>query len=114
MDWSMDGCWVNWGRLVGWSWVCDTLIFDISNITTISHSISMVVHNLDAAVGQGHPVVSGHSCTIRGFVLAKVGTRILILNTILKSIGLGWLSISMGRGMDWSMDDGSSMNNGSM
>ena len=115
VEWySMDGCWVDGSRLVSWSWVCHTLILDISNITTISHSISMVVNNLDAAVGQGHPVVSGHSCPIRSLVLAKVSTRVLILNTILKSIGLGWLSVSVSWGMDWSMDNGSCMHDGSV
>ena len=92
----VDWCW----------WVCHSLVFDISNVTAIASSISVVVNDLDAAIGQSHPVVSGHGCTIRSFILAKVGTRVLILNTILKSIRLVWLS------MDWGMDDGSSVNDG--
>ena len=92
----VDWCW----------WVCHSLVFDISNVTTIASSISGVVNDLDAAIRQSHPVVSGHGCTIRSFILAKVGTRVLILNTILKSIRLVWLS------MDWGMDDGSSVNDG--
>merc|ERR550517_1181694 len=100
-DW-VDWCW----------WVCHSLVFDISNVTPIASSISVVVNDLDAAIGQSHPVVSSHRCTIGSLALAKVGTRVLILNTILESIRLGWLNVSMSRGMDWGMDDGSSMNNG--
>ena len=94
----VDWCW----------WVCHSLVFDISNVTAVASSISGVVNDLDAAIRQSHPVVSGHGCTIRSFILAKVGTRVLILNTILKSIRLGWLS----RDMNWGMDDGSSVNDG--
>ena len=83
-----------------------SLVFDIGNVTAVASSISVIVNDLDAAVGQSHPVVSGHRGTIRSLVLAKVGTRVLILNTILKSIRLVWLS------MDWGMDDGSSVNDG--
>ena len=125
---SMDGCRVgndgcrvsNDGSRVGdnGGWVGDrsrvsyTLVFDISNITSVSGSIGMVVHNLDAAIGQGHPVVSGHGGTIRSLVLAKVGTRVLILNAILKGIWLWWLSVAVSGGMDWDgthwgMDNGS-------
>ena len=107
MDWSMDGCWVNW------SGVSNTLILDVSNITAITNGVSVVVYNLDPAIGQGHPVVSSHSCPIGSLVLAKVSTRVLILNTVLKSIRLGWLGVSMDWGMDWRMDDGSCMHDGS-
>ena len=62
----------NWGWVGNWSWVSNTLVFDISHITAVSSSISVIVHNLDAAIWQGHPVVSSHGCTIRGLVLAKV------------------------------------------
>ena len=88
---------VDWGWLVSWSRVGNTLVLDIGNVAAIAGGIGVVVHNLDAAVGKGHPVVSSHSSTIRSLVLAKVGTRVLILNTILKSIRLGWLSVAMDR-----------------
>merc|ERR1712168_864633 len=110
-DWvSNNGMSDNW---VDWCWwMCHSLVFDISNVTAIASSISVVVNDLDAAIRQSHPVVSSHGCTIGSLVLAKVGTRVLILNTVLKSVRLGWLSISMSWGMDRGMDYGSSVNDG--
>merc|ERR1711970_452229 len=93
------------GDGVGWGGMGDTLILDISDVTAITDSISVVVHNLDAAVGKGHPVVSSHGCAIGSLVLAKVGAGVLVLNAILESIGLGWLSVSVSGGVDRSMDD---------
>merc|ERR1719430_712730 len=102
VDWGMgnsngvgNGDWVGWGWLVSWTWVGHTLVLDISHISAVSSGISMVIHNLDAAIRKGHPVVSGHSCAIRSLVLAKVGAGVLVLNAILEGIGLGWLSISV-------------------
>merc|ERR1719430_2452938 len=107
VDWGMgnsngvgNGDWVGWGWMVSWTWVGHTLVLDISHISAVSSGISMVIHNLDAAIRKGHPVVSSHRCTIRSLVLAKVNTRVLILNAILKSIRLRWLSVSVSRGVD--------------
>ena len=109
VDWSpVDGChnwmdwyWVDWSRvdrcrLVGWARMSHSLVFDISHIATVTGNISMVVNNLNAAIRQGHSVVSSHQGTIRALILAKVDTRVLINDTILKSIGLGWFSITVG------------------
>ena len=111
----MDGSWVNWSsvdrnwvngswvnrsrvghRFVGWAGVSHSLVFDVSYISTITSNISMVVNNLNAAIRQGHSVVSSHQGTIRALILAKVDARVLINDTILKSIGLGWFGIAVG------------------
>merc|ERR550517_2367364 len=115
-DWVSDD-WVDWGWLVSWSRVSDTLVLDISNIATIAGSVSVVVHNLDAAVGKGHPVVASHSGTIRSLVLAEVGAGVLVLNAVLKGIWLGWLSVAGSRGVDgdWAhrgMHDGGGVHDG--
>ena len=105
VDWSsvnwvngsrMDRSRVDRCRLVSWAWMSHSLIFDISYITPITGNISMVVNNLNAAIRQGHSVVSSHQGTIRALILAKVDARVLINDTILKSIGLRWFSITVG------------------
>ena len=109
VDWSpvdgchywMNRCWVDRSRvdrcrLVGWARMSHSLVFDISHIATVTGNISMVVNNLNAAIRQGHSVVSSHQGTIRALILAKVDARVLINDTILKSIGLGWFSITVG------------------
>ena len=115
VDWSpvdgcnywMNRCWVDRSRvyrcrLVSWARMSHSLVFDISYIATVTGNISMVVNNLNAAIRQGHSVVSSHQGTIRALILAKVDTRILINDTILKSIGLGWFGITVGgRVVNW-------------
>jgi len=105
VDWSsvnwvngsrMDRSRVDRCRLVSWAWMSHSLIFDISYITPITGNISMVVNNLNAAIRQGNPIVSCHKSTIRSLILAKVHTRVLINDTILKCVWLGWLRITMG------------------
>ena len=103
----MNRCWVDRSRvdrcrLVSWARMSHSLVFDISHIATVTGNISMVVNNLNAAIRQGHPVVSSHQGTIRALILAKVDTRVLINDTILKCIGLGWFSITVGsRVVNW-------------
>ena len=102
VDWSWvwDGCWVDgsWVRcwLVSRAWVGNTLILNISHIATIAHSVSMVGHNLGAAIGKSNPVGASHSATIGSLVLAKVGTGVLIEDTVLISVWLWGLGIAMG------------------
>ena len=65
----------NWDWMSNWSWMCNTFVFDISNISPVADSISMVVHNLNASIRQVNLVGSSHSCSIGCFLLAKVGAR---------------------------------------
>ena len=100
VDWQrVNWCWVEGSRvgcrLVSWAWVSHTFVFDVSHVAAIPSNISVVVNDLNAAIRQGHPVVASHQGSIRGLVLAKVDTRVLVQNTVLKGVGLWWLSIAM-------------------
>ena len=110
----VDWCWVNWNCvhrgwmnwcgvswLVGSGWMGDTIVLDISNITTIAIDISSVVHNLNAAIRQGHLVLSGYNTGVRSLMLVKAGARVVVMDTVLKSVGLGGLGIAMGGCVDW-------------
>merc|ERR550534_3401416 len=106
VDWScMNGGWVDWSRmgcwLVSWTRVSNSLIFHISHIAAIASNISVVVNNLSATIRQGHPVVADDASTVRSLGLAKVGARVLIENTVLESIWLGWFGITST--MNWCM-----------
>ena len=73
-----------WGRLVMDGWVMwMAFILDISNVAAIAMRISVVIHDLPSAVWKGNLVGSCHLLAIGGFVLAKVDTRVLVLDTIL-------------------------------
>ena len=73
--------WVDWGRaIVGLS-----SVLDISNVTRIGIS-DVVGHNLGAAIRKSHPVLSISGISITSLILAKVGTRILVSNTVFISI----------------------------
>ena len=92
-----------------------TLISDISNISRVFIS-NLVGDNLGTAIGKIYTVFSIGSITITVFVLFKVGTRIVISNSILITIDgrgvIGWLLVAMdwlvnqrGRVVHWSSMD---------
>ena len=93
---------VDWGRMGGWL-VCwwgmgNSVIFHISHVAAIASDVSSVVDNLDAAVRKGHLVLPGHDVGVRRLFLVEAGTRIVVMDAILKSIGFGWLGVAP---MDW-------------
>ena len=112
VDWSMvkgnsmHWCGVNW---CGVNWVVSrrgvgiTVVLNISNISPIAINISRVVHNLDATIRQGHFVLSSHNIGIRVLVLVKAGTRVVVMDPVLKSIGFGGLGIAMNGFVDGHM-----------
>merc|ERR1712038_2064970 len=75
-------------------------ILHISNISRvgISHIVS---HDLRTAIGKGNTISTIGSVAITGFVLAKVGTRVFIGNTVFVGIGswgvIRWLMVGGGR-----------------
>ena len=68
------------GSIVGLSFVLD--ISDIARVG-ISNAVS---DDLGTAIGKSHAVLASGSITITVFVLAKVGTRVFISNTVVVSI----------------------------
>ena len=57
MDWSgMDWSRVDRSRVRGWGILRHTLIFDISNISSITSSVSMIVNYLSASVRESNSV----------------------------------------------------------
>ena len=113
VDWNMvdgscmNGSRVDGSRFVSWARVSHTFVFDVSHVAAISSNISVVVDNLNTAIRQGHPVVAGHQSSVGSLVLAKVDSRVLVQNTILKSVGLWGLSVTVrsrvvnGGGVEW-------------
>ena len=91
---------VNWGRMGGWL-VCwwgmgNSIIFHISHVAAIASNVSCVVDNLDAAVRKGHLVLPGHDVCVRRLLLVEAGARVVVVDAILESVRLGWLSIAVG------------------
>ena len=102
-----------WGRVGdcrrGWGVGSHSLVFDISNIARVSVS-NVVGDHLGAAVGKGNAVLAVGGVAVTSLVLAKVGARVLISNTVLVSVdgwgiiggllvavdGLGWVVWSWG------------------
>ena len=79
-----------------------TFVFDISDIAVVV--ISSVGHSLDTTIGKSNLVRSGNGFAISGLLGVEFGTRVIISNTVLESIGfgclinvLGWVR---GRGID--------------
>ena len=117
VDWSwvnrspVDRNWVNGSwmyrcrvghRFVGWAWVSYSLVFDVGYIATITGNIGMVVNNLYAAIRQSNPIISCNQGTIRSLILTEVDSRVLIKDAVLKCIGLGRFSITVGsRVVNW-------------
>ena len=111
---------VNWGRMGGWL-VCwwgmgNSVIFHISHVAAIASDVSSVVDNLDAAVRKGHLVLASYNVGVGSLLLVKAGTRVVVVDAILKGIGLRWFGIGMDRlvnhryRMDWQGVDWSWMN----
>ena len=75
------------GSLVGSrSIVGGARVLDISDITgvLIGHGVG---HSLDATVGKGNVVLSLGGVAIAGLLLAKVGTRVVVLDGVSVLIG---------------------------
>ena len=94
--------WVNWHRvdrgwLVSWGRVSHSIILDISHIATVALNVGSVVHNLDAAVRKGHLVLASHDVGVRRLLLVEASARIVVMDAILESVRLGWLSVAMDR-----------------
>merc|ERR1712042_395180 len=70
-----------------------SLVLDISNKSTITIRISSVGHNLGAAIRKGNSVTSGGRLGVRGLMLVEVGSRVVISDTIFKSVWLWGLII---------------------
>uniref|UniRef100_A0A0K2TF69 Uncharacterized protein n=1 Tax=Lepeophtheirus salmonis TaxID=72036 RepID=A0A0K2TF69_LEPSM len=72
--------------LIFWiSW--NTLVFDISNKSSIV--ISSVSDSLDTTIGKSNLIGSSDSLGIRVFLSSELGSRVVISNAVLESIGLG-------------------------
>ena len=82
-------------------------VFDISNVSVVV--ISSVGDGLDTAIGKSNLVRSRNGFAVSGFLGVEFGTRVIIGNTVLESIGfgcfinvLGWVrggGIDRGRGV---------------
>ena len=110
---GVDRFGMNGGWLVSWWWMSNTIIFHISYVSTIATDISCIVDNLDAAIRKGHLVLASHDVGIRCLFLVEAGTRVVVMDAILESIGFGGLSIAPmdwlvmnGHGVDWQWVDG--------
>ena len=62
-------------------------VFDISDVTVVV--VSGVGHGLDTTVGKGNLVGARNGLTVSGFLGVEVGTRVVIMDTVLESIRLG-------------------------
>jgi hypothetical protein len=62
-------------------------VFDISDVTVVV--VSSVGHGLDTTVGKGNLVGARNGLTVSGFLGVEVGTRVVIMDTVLESIRLG-------------------------
>uniref|UniRef100_A0A0K2V6H9 Uncharacterized protein n=1 Tax=Lepeophtheirus salmonis TaxID=72036 RepID=A0A0K2V6H9_LEPSM len=71
--------------ILGVSW--DTLVFNISYESSIV--ISGISHSLDTTIGKSNLVGSSDSLGVRVFLSREFGSRVVISNTVLESIGLG-------------------------
>ena len=91
--WTVDWRWLvdDWGSVVDWGWLVHDwgsvpFILDIGDISVIA--IGVVVDNLGAAVGKSNSVLASHLVAVRVLLLGKVGAGVLVLDAILKGIGL--------------------------
>ena len=89
---------MNGGWLVSWRWTGNPIIFHISNVATVASNISCIVNNLDAAVRKGHLVLASYNVGVGSLLLVKAGTRVVVVDAILKSIGFWWLGVDP---MNW-------------
>ena len=99
-----SGVSLDWGWVV-WLVVGLTLVLDISNVARVGIG-NIVGDDLGAAIGKGNTVRSGGGISITGLVLAKVGTRVLVSDTVLVSIDswaiIGWFVIRSWLVVSWS------------
>lgn len=84
---SWSGLVISGLRFIG-SILCLALVPDISNISRVGIS-NTVSHNLGAAIGKSHAVLTSGSITITVLILSKVGTRIVISNSVAISVDSG-------------------------
>ena len=80
-------CWL--GLILGV--LGDTLVPDVSNVAGVGVS-SIVGDNLGATVGKGHAVLTKGGVSIPLLILAKVGARVAVRDSILVSIDGGGVS----------------------
>lgn len=62
-------------------------VFDIGNVTIVM--ISSVGHSLDTTVGKVNLIGSRNSLAVSSFMSIEVGSRVLVMNSVLKGIGFG-------------------------
>merc|ERR1719312_1604845 len=113
MDGGVDGSVdrsVVWGRLVGRARVGNALVLDVSDVSAVAIGVSSVVDNLGAAIRKGNGVGASHGLGVGSLLLGKVGARVVVMDTVLESVGLGGLIIAAMVGgwgvVDWSVDWG--------
>merc|ERR1719270_300473 len=85
------------GLILGIS--CFTLVLNISNISVL---ISMVRHNLDAAIRECNTVGTAGGISVTGLRVGKVSIGVVILDSILVSIlgrdiSISWLVVGRSR-----------------
>ena len=105
-SWGVVGCgvhwgWVDWSRVDrsgvrSWGILGHTLIFYISNVSSITSSVSVIVNYLSASVRESNSVGSNNRCGVRVLLLTKAGAGVLIMNTVLKGVRLGWFRVRRG------------------
>ena len=121
---SLSMSWlVSWGR--GWvvglglGVLGDTLVADVSDVSTIGIS-DTVGDDLGAAVGKGNTVLAVGGIAVPGLVLAEVGARVAVLNTVLVVVGSGLIISGLlvgrgrlvgSRGISWGGGSGVSIGN---
>merc|ERR1719290_328954 len=120
VDWGMDSVgndrgmdsvdWVSSGVGRGRSVVGNAFIGNLSNIATVGIS-SVVVDHLGSAVRESNSVGSRGGVAISLFILAELGSTVVISNTILISIG-SRLIISRLRSVARGSAEGSSQKGG--
>ena len=100
-----------WGRLVSRLWLIlgelsHTLILDVGHIASVGVSYT-VGNNLSTTIWKSNPVGSSGGIAIPIFILAKVGARVIVSNSVLVSIDCrsiswgcirGWGTSSVGSG----------------
>ena len=97
--------WSDRGSMVDWSWLGfgiggSAFVLDIGNMAALTIGIRGVGDSLGATIRKGNSVRATHNIAIRVLGLGKVGTRVLIVHSILISVGLWGLVIDRG-GMVW-------------
>lgn len=71
-----------------------TFVTDISDVTVVV--VSGVSDGLDTAVGKSHLVRSSDGLAVSGLLGVEVGARVVVLDTVLESVGFGGFVINWG------------------